>query len=419
MAGKNIHKRLGTLLTISTVLIILLIVLFIVMLLSFSVTTMQLDPQILLILGAGGALLAIIQLIVLIVIVHSLKKNVEEPLKEIVENFDLLRQGRPEAASDYISDDEIGMIAETQRQLIDRMSEDIGYYHQLLDGDYSQDLPTPKSGKDSEGLGNTIQGVIDKTRDLIRNLRIVGEQIKSASNEIASGSQNLASGSNEQASAIEEFTATVESITLMAKENSESALDAASSMQQYAALVRSIGDDMRKMTKTMSDITDSAHRISSVSDIVEGIAFQTNILALNAAVEAARAGQQGKGFAVVADEVRDLSAKSSAAARETAELIKEDLETVEIGNKIAEGASKGMIEIEKVVEESANRLAELGKASENQSASMDAINQSINQISQIVQANSALAEESAAAATQLQTQSSQLDLLVQEFKIDK
>jgi methyl-accepting chemotaxis protein len=159
-------------------------------------------------------------------------------------------------------------------------------------------------------------------------------------------------------------------------------------------------------------------RISSVSDIIENIAFQTNILALNAAVEAAHAGSHGKGFAVVADEVRQLSSKSAAAARETTDLIRSGLENVRTGNRIVEDAAAGMKQIKDISVLNEERMSRLNEASAHQSAAIGEISNSINQISLIVQTNSALAEESASSALEMSSQSHELDTLVDFYTID-
>jgi methyl-accepting chemotaxis protein len=187
---------------------------------------------------------------------------------------------------------------------------------------------------------------------------------------------------------------------------------------QYSELLTEIGTDMNQMTKTMNDIRNSANSISSVSDVIESIAFQTNILALNAAVEAARAGQHGKGFAVVADEVRELSNKSAESARKTSELIEIDIRNVEFGSKIVENATATMSKIKQLSSDNVVKLNDLGQLIHEQSTTVDDISQNIDQVTQIVNTNSALAEESAASAAQLENQAKLLDTLSATYKIE-
>jgi methyl-accepting chemotaxis protein len=364
----------------------------------------------------------VINIVVTIVQSSKFTRSVSEPISYILEAMSSLSQGRPATFVDFHSDNEIGLLVDSVNVLIERMHKDIGFFERLKEGDYSRDLPGAHEagkGEDSgDRLKSVIQAMIDNQRVLITNLKRVSEQISGASSNIAGGSQNLASGSNEQAAAIEEFSATIEDLKKHAEGNSALAQDVVNSIKEYSSIVSNIGSDMKLMTDKMNDISVSSMRISSVSDIIENIAFQTNILALNAAVEAARAGHHGRGFAVVADEVRELSSKSATAAREAADLIKSAIENVKIGNKIAEDAASGMAKVESIAEENVQRMSQLGKASIDQSRTIGEISSSINQISQIVQANSALAEESASASQELSAQSKALDALVSHYTIE-
>jgi methyl-accepting chemotaxis protein len=210
----------------------------------------------------------------------------------------------------------------------------------------------------------------------------------------------------------------VDDLKKHAEENAALAREVVESIKQYASIVQNIGSDMELMTDKMNDISESSERISSVSDIIENIAFQTNILALNAAVEAAHAGVHGKGFAVVADEVRPLSSKSAAAARETADLIRSGIENVRTGNKIVEDAAAGMKRIKDISILNEERMSKLNEASAHQSVAIGEISNSINQIALIVQTNSALAEESASSALEMSEQSHELDTLVDFYTIE-
>ncbi|HEY8907856.1 MAG TPA: methyl-accepting chemotaxis protein, partial [Rhodoferax sp.] len=98
------------------------------------------------------------------------------------------------------------------------------------------------------------------------------------------------------------------------------------------------------LASTMQEVRDSSHRISDITGVIEGIAFQTNILALNAAVEAARAGDHGRGFAVVASEVHTLSQRTSKAAREIKQLITDTAAKIETGYVQTDSTSKTMDE---------------------------------------------------------------------------
>jgi methyl-accepting chemotaxis protein len=167
----------------------------------------------------------------------------------------------------------------------------------------------------------------------------------------------------------------------------------------------------------MRAIDASSQKISDIIGTIDSIAFQTNILALNAAVEAARAGDQGRGFAVVATEVRNLAQRSAVAAKEIKNLISKSAETVGAGTVLVNQAGETMEQIVESVKKVAGIISEISEGAVDQTQGIEQINTAVSQLDRMTQANSAVVEESAAAAASLKEQAYQLSVLVDHFQL--
>ena len=196
-----------------------------------------------------------------------------------------------------------------------------------------------------------------------------------------------------------------------------SALNASELVAQAIEEVKRGNAQMQDMMTAMQEINESSESISKIIKVIDDIAFQTNILALNAAVEAARAGDAGKGFAVVAEEVRNLAAKSASAASETAELIEDSIHKVEAGSSIADETAKALEMITAAVKESETIIRNIAEASNYQATAIAQIDQAIEQVSQVVQTNSATSEECAAASVELSNQANRMRELLSVYKL--
>ena len=245
------------------------------------------------------------------------------------------------------------------------------------------------------------------------------EQVNLASEQVSNGAQLLAQGATEQAASVEDLSIIIGDMTEKININAQNAQDAEILFKSTTNATMESNEKMKEMILAMTEISEKSNEISKIIKTIDDIAFQTNILALNAAVEAARAGEAGKGFAVVADEVRNLAQKSAEAANNTTVLIEGTVEAVNNGSKIADETAKSLIEIVEASGKTTDMMINIAKASKQQALSAQSIRESIEQISSVVQTNSATAEESSAASEELNVQSRLLKEIVDKFESKK
>jgi methyl-accepting chemotaxis protein len=271
----------------------------------------------------------------------------------------------------------------------------------------------------------------DEFGDLLRSLRTMGgelgrmvqqvrhstDSIATASAEIASGNNDLAARTEQTASNLQQTTASMDHLTNTVRQSAENAHQASALAASASDVAQKGGEVVKQVVVTMEDINTSSKKIADIIGVIDGIAFQTNILALNAAVEAARAGEQGRGFAVVASEVRSLAQRSAHAAKEIKGLIDSSVEKVESGARLVAQAGSTMTDIVQSVKRVTDIVGEITSAANEQSSGIGEINRAVATLDQMTQQNSALVEQSAAAASSMREQASQLASAVAVFKV--
>jgi methyl-accepting chemotaxis protein len=288
----------------------------------------------------------------------------------------------------------------------------------LADDDLNQDITRDYVGKFSD-IKVALLNIIYKFNNVISSITSASGQVASGAKMLSDSSMHLASGATEQASSIEELNATMLTINENTKQNAESAKEADKLSDELRQNAEKGNNDMSQMLISMDGIKTSSDMISKIIKVIEDISFQTNLLALNAAVEAARAGEHGKGFSVVADEVRTLAGKTSESAKETSKLIEEAINRVNDGTAVANKTGEALKIIVKEAEMVSDIITNIAKASDEQAIAVSHVMEGIHQITNVVQSNSATAEESASASQELTSQADVLKEMTGVFKLKR
>ncbi|WP_226568611.1 methyl-accepting chemotaxis protein [Mangrovibacter yixingensis] len=279
--------------------------------------------------------------------------------------------------------------------------------------------------KSTHPLGNNEVGQLIPFLDTMQQnwvktvsqIRGSASEIYHGSSEIAAGNVDLSSRTEEQAAALTETAASMEQLSAVVKQNADNAAQASTLAQTASKAANEGGEVVQGVISSMKNITSSSQKIADIINVIDSIAFQTNILALNAAVEAARAGEQGRGFAVVASEVRNLAQRSAGAAKEIKTLIDESVSNVNTGYEQVSLANTTMDNILKSVSSVTSIMAEIASASVEQSKGISQVGSAISQMDTVTQQNASLVEESSGTSASLEEQAHRLTEIVSVFRL--
>ncbi len=365
-------------------------------------------------LNVQTAIISAVVIVILIIVVILLLRPIISALIKGVAFAKQIEMGDLSGRLKMTRSDEIGQLGNALDNMADSLQQRSILAEAIAEGDLTQEVML---ASEKDDLGRALRTMSDRLNQMLTQINVASEQIASGSGQVSDSAQDLSQGATQQASAMEQISASVGELSGQTQINAENAASA----NQLAATARNRANEgsghMQEMVVAMKEINESGESISKIIKTIDEIAFQTNLLALNAAVEAARAGQHGKGFAVVAEEVRNLAARSASAAQETADLIEGSVQKGKNGTEIASRTSQALEEIVAAIGKTSDLVAEIAASSKDQAEGLSQINDGLNQVDQVVQRNTAGAEESASAAEQLAGQSDYLRQLVGQFRL--
>lgn len=295
---------------------------------------------------------------------------------------------------------------------------DLGMHFDLIaNGDLSRSVRF-KGTNEIGFIYDSVQRMQSSLQSMVKQVRNSAETINGSALELFSGNTELNTRMEQSAASLQQTASTMSEIATTVRLNTDNAIEADKVTKKAADIAKKGGEAVRTVVDTMGGIAKSSAQITEFVNVIDSIAFQTNILALNAAVEAARAGEQGRGFAVVASEVRALAQRSAQAASEVKTLIESSSVQVQMGAQQATDAGKVIDEVVGAVNSASLLMSDITRASDEQADGISQVNVAVSQMDAVVQQNSELVVQLTGLAGALQDHAGHLNQAVAQFRVD-
>ena len=342
----------------------------------------------------------IIALIAAIIVALIIARVISRPIVRVKNLLSALAQGDLSVQlNDTKNKDELGILQNSavslNRMLSDMLTQSGDVLSKMAAYDLTSEDMREYPGKFNE-LAASINSIKAILSNMILNIQNSSVNVDGGSKQLAEAASMLSEGTMAQASSLQKLVTDVENVAQNINANSDKTIFVNESLGNLDSEIKDGNQKMQELSNVVRTVEEMSEDIKKIVNTIDGIAFQTNILALNASVEAARAGESGRGFAVVAQEIGTLATKSSDASKKTAELIEKCIKGIESAKEYADITSDSLAKIVSDSNNIANAFDEMSKANEIQAKNANDIRNEIENISQVVQSNTATAQQTAA-----------------------